>query len=73
MRKQVIAPRAIMALKQALTDVYWYKGDLRSFLANTVSNPSLLGRLDWNDYKRNIVSDLVGFLELRSDEYQARK
>jgi len=71
MRKQVIAPRAIMALKQALTDVYWYKGDLRSFLANTVSNPSLLGRLDWNDYKRNIVRTLVDYMARNQDEYRA--
>lgn len=30
MRKKVIVPAAIVALKQALTDIYWYKADLRS-------------------------------------------
>ncbi len=59
-----------MALKQALTDIYWYKGDLRSFLTNTLSNPSILGRLNWDDYKRNIVNTLVDFMARDQDEYQ---
>jgi hypothetical protein len=66
-----IASAAIVALKEALTNLYWYKGDLRSFLASTLTNPTLLGRLNWGDYKRNIVSALIGFLDQRQDEYQA--
>jgi Restriction endonuclease len=71
MSTRKIAPAAIVALKEALTNLYWYKGDLRSFLTSTLTNPELLSRLNWSDYKRNIVSDLVGFLERRQDEYQA--
>ena len=41
-----IAPAAINALKEALTNVYWYKSDLRSFIMNTISDPSILARLD---------------------------
>jgi hypothetical protein len=66
-----IASAAIVALKEALTNLYWYKGDLRSFLASTLTNPSLLSRLNWGDYKRNIVGDLIAFLDQRQDEYQA--
>jgi hypothetical protein len=66
-----IASAAIVALKEALTSLYWYKGDLRSFLASTLTNPSLLSRLNWGDYKRNIVGDLITFLDQRQDEYQA--
>src|ERR1035437_125422 len=66
-----IAPAAIVALKEALTNLYWYKGDLRSFLTSTLTNPALLSRLNWGDYKRNIVSELIGFLDRRQDEYQA--
>jgi len=66
-----IAPAAIVALKEALTNLYWYKGDLRSFLTSTLTNPALLSRLDWGDYKRNIVTRLITFLEKRQDEYQA--
>lgn len=66
-----IAPAAIVALREALTNLYWYKGDLRSFLTSTLTNPALLSRLNWSDYKRNIVGGLIGFLERREDEYQA--
>ncbi len=71
MSTKKIAPAAIVALKEALTNLYWYKGDLRSFLTSSLTNPALLSRLNWSDYKRNIVSGLVGFLEQRQDEYQA--
>jgi len=71
MSAKKIAPAAIVALKEALTNLYWYKGDLRSFLTSTLTNPALLSRLNWSDYKRNIVSGLVRFLERRQDEYQA--
>lgn len=70
MQHKVIAPAAINALKQALTHAYWYKSDLRSFLVNTINNPSLLTRLNWNDYKRNIVTTLVEFLAREQDKYQ---
>lgn len=71
MSTKKIAPAAIVALKEALTNLYWYKGDLRSFLTSTLTNPAVLSRLDWSDYKRNIVSQLVGLLAERQDEYQA--
>jgi hypothetical protein len=71
MSAKKIAPAAIVALKEALTNLYWYKGDLRSFLTSTLTNPVLLSRLDWGDYKRNIVGQLVDYLEQRQDEYQA--
>ena len=34
MPTQKIASAAIVALKEALTNLYWYKGDLRSFLTS---------------------------------------
>jgi hypothetical protein len=70
MRKRMIAPAAIVALKQALTDIYWYKADLGSFLSSTLSNPAILGRVNWYDYKRNIVAFTIDFLAQNEDEYQ---
>lgn len=66
-----IVPAALHALKQALTDVYWYKSDLRSFLAATLSKAELVSQLNWDDYKRNIVSALVDRLSLHEDLFQA--
>jgi hypothetical protein len=71
MATKKIAPAAIVCLKEALTNLYWYKDDLRSFLTSTLGDPTLISRLNWGDYKRNIVSELVSFLDRRQDEYQA--
>jgi len=57
-----ISPAAIVALKDALCAVYWYKTDLRSFLQQCLSGPAILGSLNWDNYKRQIVSDLVEYL-----------
>src|SRR6185369_7459721 len=57
-----LSPAATVALKEALCAVYWYKADLRSFLQQCLSKPSILGTLAWNNYKRQIVSDLVDSL-----------
>lgn len=65
-----IAPAAINALKEALTNIYWYKSDLRSFIMNTISDTNLLAKLDWNDYKRNIVTLLVNYLARNQDTHQ---
>jgi hypothetical protein len=53
-----IAPDAIVALKRALTAVYGYKNDLRSFLTTSPGNPHLLARINWSDAKRNLVGIL---------------
>jgi len=65
-----IAPAAIQALKEALTHVYWFKSELRSFLSHSLSDPSVLGRLNWDDYKRNIVATLVDHLAMNEEVYQ---
>jgi len=54
-----IAPAALMALKEALTHIYWYKSDLRSFLSHALNEPSLLSRLNWQDYKRTLLSKIA--------------
>lgn len=71
MSDKKISSAAIVASKQALTDVYWYKSDLRSFLTSTLSDAAILGRLDWDDYKRNIVGLAVDFLVRSQTRYQA--
>lgn len=68
--KKVISPIAINALSEALTNIYWYKSELRSFLMQTISDSTILSRLNWEDYKRNIVSNLVTFLAKHQDTYK---
>lgn len=62
MKKQAIAPAAIVTLKEAFTTVYRDRSDLRSFLTHAIADPSLLARLNWQDHKRNIVTSLVEFM-----------
>lgn len=57
-----LSPAGIMALKEALCSVYWYKSDLRGFLQLCLANPALLSRFNWNNYKRQIASDVVDHL-----------
>lgn len=51
--------------------IYWYKADLRSFLASVLNDPGLLARYDWQtSYKRSIVSELIDFMSTRETTYQ---
>ena len=70
MSKKIIEPAAINALIEALTNIYWYKEGLRRFLTYTISDPSILSKLNWNDLKINITSTLVNFLANNQDIYQ---
>ncbi|MGC1783289.1 MAG: hypothetical protein WA708_12270 [Acidobacteriaceae bacterium] len=64
-----LTPAATVALKEALCAVYWYKADLRSFLQQCLGSAYLVGSLNWDNYKRQIVSDLVDRLAQHQDEY----
>lgn len=61
MAKQ-LSPAGIMALKEALCSVYWYKSELRGFLQLCLSNPGILNNFNWENYKRQIASDVVDYL-----------
>ena len=64
-----LSPAAIVALKDALCAIYWYKSDLRSFVHACVSDPSILATLNWGNYKRQIASDLVDHLCAAQDKH----
>jgi hypothetical protein len=57
-----LSPAGIMALKEALCSVYWYKSELRGFLQLCLSNPGMLHTFNWENYKRQIASDVVDYL-----------
>lgn len=64
-----LSAAAIVALKEALCSVYWYKADLRSFLQNCLASSSVLAKLNWENYKRQIVTDLIDYLCRNQDEH----
>jgi hypothetical protein len=66
---KIISAAAIQALKEALSTIYWYKGDLRSFLQNSISDANILSCTNWDNYKRQIVSDIVDSLCRDQERY----
>lgn len=54
-----ISALAIQYLKEALCNIYWYKNDLKSFLLNCIDNKPVVVNTNWNNYKRQIVSDVI--------------
>lgn len=72
MASQVIAPAAINALIEALTAVYWYKNDLKHFLIHALEDHSVLYRINWDEYKRNIVATLVEYLARNQNSIRRR-
>ncbi len=65
-----ISPAAIHALKEALSTVYWYKSDLKSFLTSALGDPIVVNWLNWEDHKRNVVGSLVEFLARDEERHQ---
>ena len=70
MATQRISASVLHPLKEALTQVFWYKKDLRAFLSACIpSATGLVAQLDWTDYKRNVVSQLVDTLAAHQEKY----
>ena len=64
------SPNAIQALKEALTNIYWRKKDLRSFVYHTLENKAIISTIDWeSNYKHESASQLIDRIVLRSDIY----
>ena len=60
-----LSPAAVVALKEALCAVCWYKADLRSFLQQRLTNPAVLGSLtgitlfsSWNNTEMAAILNL---------------
>ncbi len=72
MKSKKITPAALVALQDALTHIYWYKPDLRTFLLSAIENRALVGSLNWDksNPKRNIVRDLVNYMARNEGQYQ---
>ncbi|GAP72868.1 hypothetical protein SAMD00024442_48_23, partial [Candidatus Symbiothrix dinenymphae] len=65
-----ISPQAILALREALSVIFWKKEDLRDFLKLTLENNQIISTLDWNNAnvtKREIVKELINRMSTRQD------
>jgi hypothetical protein len=66
-----ISVQSLLALKDALTNVFWTKKDLRQFIELTIENPLIVSTIDWNENtKLESVSQLIDRMGKRQDIYQ---
>jgi len=59
---QRLSPEAVIALRNALASVYWFKKDLRHFIYACVRDATVLGGIDFNQPKVYVADDLVDAL-----------
>jgi hypothetical protein len=64
-----LSPVAMHVCKEALFVIYWYKKDLRNFFYGCIDDKSILANIDWNNYKKQIVSDVIDALYSDSRRY----
>lgn len=64
-----LSPVALQALQEALTHIYWYKQDLKRFLVAGLGGTTLVNRINWDNPKRQIVTDLMSILCSDQDKY----
>lgn len=68
---QKISTQAIIALKDALTNIYWRKKDLRQFIELTIENSAIVATIDWQEpLKQESVSILIDRMVARQDLFQ---
>jgi hypothetical protein len=65
-----VSPAILPPLREALTLAFWFKPDLRRHLNSCLpDHRALVAQLDWSDYKRNIVGQLVDTLHADQHKY----
>lgn len=68
---QKISTQAIIALKDALSNIYWRKKDLRQFVELTIENSAIVSTIDWQEQlKQESVSILIDRMVARPDIFQ---
>ena len=45
----------LLALKEALSFIYWAKNDLRFFVQNTISHQEVVSYVDWSQQNTKVV------------------
>lgn len=64
-----ISTQEIIALKEALSVIYWKKEDLRDFVKLTLNNSAIISTIDWTVTKRESIKELLGRMTSRTDLY----
>lgn len=67
--KKKISPQAIMALKEALSVIFWKKDELKDFFKLTLNNSAIVNTINWEGTKRESVKELLERMINRPDIY----
>jgi hypothetical protein len=69
MQTKKFSPQAIIALKDALSVVYWRKEELQDFLKVAIANSTIISTINWSGTKRESIKELVERMLNRQDIY----
>jgi hypothetical protein len=64
-----ISPQAVLALKEALSVIFWKRDELKDFVKLTISNTAIIGTINWDGNKRVAVKELIERMTNRPDIY----
>ena len=67
---QRISANALGALTEALSTMFWFKNDLRTYLVAATGDAAMVASLDWSSYKRRIADEFVQLLAADQDRYR---
>lgn len=68
---KIISPAALIALKEALTHIYWTRNDLRKFVEYAIKNKAIVSTIDWQEnVKFESASQLIDRMAARPDIYK---
>ncbi|SCY08453.1 hypothetical protein SAMN05192588_1058 [Nonlabens sp. Hel1_33_55] len=65
-----ISAQGILALKEALSVIFWKKEQLKDFVKLTLNNSSIVNYIDWSGSKRESVKELLERMTNRLDIYR---
>ena len=65
-----ISPQAILALKEALSVIFWKREDLQDFIKLSIENNIIIGTINWGGTKREAVKELIERMTNRPDIYK---
>ncbi len=67
---KTFSPEAILALKEALTHIYWKRKDIKTFVYHTIDNKMIVTTIDFeSSTKEESVSILIDRMVSRQDIY----
>lgn len=69
MEHKALTPSVLIALKDALSKIYWYRKDTRGFIEYAIENKTIVSTISWDNPKYESVSILIDRMNKRPEIY----